>query len=537
MASSLERMPLDILVDIAFLCASSSPFLPPTAVLHLSLTSRTLWTMLSRQTCPQLYARIYRAKFDIAAPARRRISAFFTTTCLADELVERFRVLRRIHHREVTPTVENDLWKVYMMMLEDDGMNERQLIAAGILPYVSELIASGGTSKIPGFTDVAYSLVVWISWLTVSRDFLLREQADVREQILRLLRPFALGSLTDPLQSFISDSPGQDVDHFSRKLTLACPNPTFPAILLTFAREDAIAIQIPRHLPPTRELTDTQPHNGPTMGDFRLYERHSRLKVRSALPSAAFIDQTHPKPSHRSTKYDHDFFRLLLHPLDSSCKVFRKAVYTPGSISGLWEGSLLVATSSYLSEGRRLMPPPHLPNFVCRRPLQCHLREHYCFTPNVPFDVNGRCDDPCAVSWLPTGNTVYQVVENTDGLEFNHVKSSRKIQYQTFHSDVLGKSGRDPRQALDVLISGETDPTHGQAWGAFNFIGRVRLSDGMITLKREPKNAGDANLGTWVFEGYLLGGQFVGRWRPSAALHQGGIGGIFSLGKIDLDAR
>ncbi|KAF8215228.1 hypothetical protein K438DRAFT_1800921 [Mycena galopus ATCC 62051] len=56
-----------------------------------------------------------------------------------------------------------------------------------------------------------------------------------------------------------------------------------------------------------------------------------------------------------------------------------------------------------------------------------------------------------------------------------------------------------------------TDLRHGQAWNHFEFHGRVRLWDGLVTLLRV---SSDPRLGTLFFYGFVVGGhKFVGNWR------------------------
>ncbi|KAH7914544.1 hypothetical protein BJ138DRAFT_1133285 [Hygrophoropsis aurantiaca] len=66
---------------------------------------------------------------------------------------------------------------------------------------------------------------------------------------------------------------------------------------------------------------------------------------------------------------------------------------------------------------------------------------------------------------------------------------------------------------LDIMITGETDLNHGQAWNHYKFLGRVREWDGLIALVRLPRQSNDAH-GRYVFTGYVVGGcNFVGTWR------------------------
>lgn len=70
----------------------------------------------------------------------------------------------------------------------------------------------------------------------------------------------------------------------------------------------------------------------------------------------------------------------------------------------------------------------------------------------------------------------------------------------------------------DIIITGETDPDHGAAWGRFTFLGRVRPWDGLIALVRIPHGPQAENgHARWVFRGYLHYGQvLVGSWRGAA---------------------
>lgn len=69
----------------------------------------------------------------------------------------------------------------------------------------------------------------------------------------------------------------------------------------------------------------------------------------------------------------------------------------------------------------------------------------------------------------------------------------------------------------DLLLTGETDISHGQAWNHYIFYGRVRRWDGLIALVRVPRHINGHEpryLGRWVFTGYVVGAQnFVGTWR------------------------
>ncbi|KIJ66590.1 hypothetical protein HYDPIDRAFT_26924 [Hydnomerulius pinastri MD-312] len=70
---------------------------------------------------------------------------------------------------------------------------------------------------------------------------------------------------------------------------------------------------------------------------------------------------------------------------------------------------------------------------------------------------------------------------------------------------------------LDIVLVGETDVRHGQAWHHYRFYGRVREWDGLVALIRVPFAPNAQHLGIWIFTGYVVGGQnFVGNWRTTS---------------------
>jgi len=75
----------------------------------------------------------------------------------------------------------------------------------------------------------------------------------------------------------------------------------------------------------------------------------------------------------------------------------------------------------------------------------------------------------------------------------------------------------------EIFLVGETDGRHRDAWGGYEFYGRVRAWDGLIAVLRRPKykvmgggfQIGEGGVkGNLLFYGYLVGGEnWVGGWR------------------------
>jgi hypothetical protein len=135
---SLDTIPADVLEHIAFFVGTTT-FLGPPAVIALLSTNRRIHSYLSTASNHHLYARIFTYKFD-CAPARRRLNPdCMTAAALTGELQRRCFYLRRIRKRldSVIKQSQVDspgeealqvLWIAYLMMLENDGKNERQLL-------------------------------------------------------------------------------------------------------------------------------------------------------------------------------------------------------------------------------------------------------------------------------------------------------------------------------------------------------------------------------------------------------------------------
>jgi hypothetical protein len=168
MVSHLQHAPLNVLIHIATLSGSSHVLEPPTDVLHLSLSNHYFYSALSVRSCPQLYANLFYARFDTAAVLRRLRSVHvLTSSALCAELVQRYRAMRRIRRRDMSDqNMAQDLFTILMMVYESDGLNEMQLTAAGLPQYIHKLLRT----RLPhSFVNEIDPLVIWLSWLTLSR--------------------------------------------------------------------------------------------------------------------------------------------------------------------------------------------------------------------------------------------------------------------------------------------------------------------------------------------------------------------------------
>jgi len=137
--TSLNVIPDEVLEHIAFYSGSEQLLGPPSSLPILLTLSRRINGALSPESTPHLYARIFSAKFDFAAPLRRLGASALTASALMGELRSRCIVLKRIRaakdclHDKSPDTANGDdvldnvLWVAYLMMLENDGKNAAQL--------------------------------------------------------------------------------------------------------------------------------------------------------------------------------------------------------------------------------------------------------------------------------------------------------------------------------------------------------------------------------------------------------------------------
>ena len=180
MPVAFDSIPQEVLENIAFYAVSSEPLGPPRELAPLLLVNRRLHAALSGASNPHLHSRIFACKFDNAALVRRLGPGAATARKLAAELRRRCVQLARLRDRlgctlgELTMEAETTtssgsnnnnnkrkkkkkkdggdddgggggggredgmtedgmralhemLWTAYVMMLENDGKNERQL--------------------------------------------------------------------------------------------------------------------------------------------------------------------------------------------------------------------------------------------------------------------------------------------------------------------------------------------------------------------------------------------------------------------------
>lgn len=134
---SFGAVPPEVLEHIAFFVATDPLLGPPVFLPTFISLSRRTYDTLAFDKNPLLYSRICAAKFDLVAPTRRLGKELMTAPALANELKKRFLTLKRLRSLALTHTVglnfeeeriiNETLWTMFLMVLEDDGRNISQL--------------------------------------------------------------------------------------------------------------------------------------------------------------------------------------------------------------------------------------------------------------------------------------------------------------------------------------------------------------------------------------------------------------------------
>ncbi|KAF8224160.1 hypothetical protein L208DRAFT_1425867 [Tricholoma matsutake] len=371
--------------------------------------------------------------------------------------------------------------------------------------------------------------------------------------------------------------PRTEIIHYSHKLVLATPLVTVPATLITAVRTEELQTEetFPDgafSLPPDRPTAIAMGAVGPTLEDITRFHFQERIRLPRCSPvtiEAEFDDEEIQTMSLGSESYDEDWSRLVAcHDPWIGSMPLRGKVFTPGSMTGSWAGRLMIPDVQALTSV--ILHPRESPFSVPlqHKPLYWKLQEHHCLRPDESLNsgMGDLDDDDFLNAWLPRGILVKYL---EDAIEVFDPDTGMNAHYDTFrargdikqHSESAygrirnvwcsevpdtttgGGSNSDSSDGTswysgmasiddddeyedvvshlssgvcDIIITGETGESQGDAWGHFTVMGRVRYWDGLIVLLQTPRDPNDVHLGQWIFRGYLHDRNFVGRWRETS---------------------
>jgi len=500
---SLHNIPQEVLEHIAYYTATVNFLGPPSALVPLLSTNRRIYAALALDRNPHIWARIFSYKFDLAAAVRRYGPERTTPLAVAQELKKRCMVLRRLRAKTDTlaPIWELSsghtrqlselLWTAYLMMLENDGSNERQLREYARMDgwLRTYLLGENGASLVrstvkrdewPAGKDERISLALWLFWMLLRPEEYMMDEAAFHSanSVLKLI---ALGahhySLCTP--SWVNFNPsltpkdGSVLTHYGMPLRLAPPAPAAPAILayLTLVNQLSVAWDTISYMKPP----------DPT------------------LP--AVLGAT-------STEWEAEWSRALAGVAVAGSQ---ECVLVPGSLDGFWEGLFTYTEfTAYAALLSGASPVVLERSLVAQHPQLWKLREHHLYYEDEDGPAGTGESDPLVpgsplLAYLPVGAEVH---EGPNGLEVR-APGRAPVLYETWSR--IPEKQRGKRRLCDVIITGEGH----SAWGQFSLLGRVRPCDGFLCLS---KNYVDGDRGRWLYRSYLVGnehGNLSGRWRDT----------------------
>ncbi|KAJ3716553.1 hypothetical protein C8R42DRAFT_645219 [Lentinula raphanica] len=515
---SLNDIPQEILSEIAVFTAIESFLGPPSGLLPFIKTNRWIYSCLSFDSNPYVYARVCEAKFDISPVSRRLGLDSFAASALAQELKRKCLLLKRIRNRqgsrEDSFTRKEDLQdlliQIYLMVVENEGHNERQLREyAHIDEWMKEFWfdehgASGSWQAIqlelwPDHSEIT-CLAMWLYWFLLKPEQYKREDPLTRRALI-ILKVYALGGhwyplVTPPWTEFRPsfDARGVPLESYDSKLGLKAPALSVPAILSFISllshlheRKDYSMPLIPSHASPPQSLLLN------TIGNEWECEwgRSTNLGTQKLPADKELLD-----------------------------------VFRPGSLDGVWEGIFTYTEFTSYAALLSGAPPRTLQNILVAQHKQTwKLREHHLLASPSSDSCPRQSGKPTTNlepvapgsalhAYFPIGT---QIEETPQGLTITEPTPGKEpLVY--YRADSQDKSREKVVQeakprVLDIIITGEVRRTF--FVGEFRLIGRVRPCDGFISLSKDYIN-GDR--GKWLYRGYLVGNHnsnLAGRWRDT----------------------
>ncbi|KAF9262007.1 hypothetical protein L218DRAFT_960614 [Marasmius fiardii PR-910] len=524
---SFDGIPQEILENIALLIASNGFLGPPSSILPFISINRWTYSCLSFSSNTCLYARILQHRFDIGSATRRTGMNVLSTGVLSEELKKRCVYLKRIKSRvdacaDTKGNIQDDdilrevLSYAYLLMLENEGKNERQLREyAGIDLWLkdywfSENGASGARRAIERLDNWPVEnlnniLGMWLYWFLLKPETYQRERPESWKAV-DVLKVFALGAplyhLSSPtwldfipkIEEFKTHI--SDVIYYSEKLRFKPPSLAVPAILSFITLVSQL-----------QEQTDF------------------------STPFTSIDTPVSKRLGGGGMEWEREWGRCYSLGQSSPDK-FSTVSFTPGSLEGVWEGLFTYTEFTAYASLLQGDPPSTLQkSLVVRHRQTWKLREHHLV---VSSDSDSsRSDygigmddttDPVQLlsagdplrSYFPTGTNIR---EHEWGVE---VREPLKGPLHYRHADQETLNAR----VLDIVITGEGH----SAWGQFSLVGRIRPCDGFISLS---KDYIDGDRGKWLYRGYLVGNansNLAGRWRDTLSpVNVPGYEGCFTM--------
>ncbi|KAJ7756333.1 hypothetical protein B0H16DRAFT_698707 [Mycena metata] len=457
---------------------------------------RSCKTLRRRLDTPAMHTLLFANAFHVPADVLPLLPAHAKA-----ELKRRFLALKyfrrgRAQCFDDSGTFTDALWVAYIMLRAEEPrqMNVDQLLWAGLpgllLLYIQQRLNDGAKDN-HGWPlcNETNSLVITLMWLLSSEGSVRAESTATLSYVLAALAPFALAAFRYPLSNLPGDyfgstsvdstpskltrhasPPTRQVEYFGTR-TVQVPSAPIYSILCYFTRLDALSPMFPAHL---SSAAQSPSKFGPRREDVEHFINECRTRFEPwdlplEYPGSSIADP-------------------LTRCLSPS--------YFPGLLTGRWQGSSIVPSINDYRHWRTDPEAPETMEMFCRQPMYLTLQEYVCHR----TETGEACAKEDEAWWLPAS-----WVEKDGGIEVSDESNS----CNTFYSKLDNTNIARLEDVADVLVTGQTDDPYASAWGAFKIFGRVRLSDGLVVLRRE-----SAGMGTTLLRGYMTSPRnFAGRYR------------------------
>lgn len=184
--SILATIPQEVLEHVAFFVATDEFLGPPDGIVGLLAVDRRTHSALSMSSNPFLWSRIFASKFDTPSAFQRLSNRIITPPEICEELKLRCTLMKRIRRRTdslatsytLSPThrdaLRSILYMAYLMMLENEGKNDRQLREyAGFDIWLKDFLFHPSGASLAAWSvkvdlwppnDERSALALWLFW-------------------------------------------------------------------------------------------------------------------------------------------------------------------------------------------------------------------------------------------------------------------------------------------------------------------------------------------------------------------------------------
>ena len=172
--SILCKFPAEILENIALEIVFSDPLGPPKGIIPLLCTCQQVYDVLAFDKCYNLYARIFKIKFDLGAVRRRLGPKSVRSRNLASQLKTYCINLQDILRGDIfSPRILEILRTAFFLASENDGKNSCQLGWAGLDGFVDRFVRARlceNAAQYNGWPaeSSVNALALWLMWFTTT---------------------------------------------------------------------------------------------------------------------------------------------------------------------------------------------------------------------------------------------------------------------------------------------------------------------------------------------------------------------------------